>query len=260
MTKIIAVANQKGGVGKTTTAVNLGACLAAAEKYTLLVDLDPQANATSGLGLAAKDGDKNAYHVLLGDATIEEVARQTELKFLKVVPSHRDLIGAEVELIGEIGREKRLADAIDEYRQPLDYVLVDCPPSLGLLTLNALTAAASVLIPVQTEYYALEGIGSLMHTIERVRHYLNPTLEVEGVLLTMADFRTNLSRQVAEELRSHFGEKVYQTTVFRNVRLSESPSHGKPILLYDIASRGSKNYLSFAEEFLAKQAGEINPT
>ncbi|RJO66268.1 MAG: ParA family protein [Myxococcales bacterium] len=254
MARIVAVANQKGGVGKTTTAVNLAAALAAAEKRTLLVDLDPQANATSGFGLRIEDGQPHVYHVLAGERTAEETLLATAVPNLSLLPAGRDLIGAEIELIGELARERRLKDALETTAARFDYVLIDCPPSLGLLTINALTAAQAVLIPVQTEYYALEGVGHLMHTLTLVRQHLNPALEVEGVLLTMVDFRTNLAREVAEELRRHFADKVYSTMIYRNVRLSEAPSHGKPVLLYDIASRGCENYLQLANEFMARRA------
>lgn len=252
MGNIIAIANQKGGVGKTTTAVNLAASLAAAEKRVLLVDLDPQSNATSGLGVSLDKEAAHIYHVLVGVAKVTEVIRPTELESLSLLPAGRDLAAAEVELVGEMAREQRLHDILETIRENYDFILIDCPPSLGMLTLNALTAADSVLVPVQTEYYAMEGISHLMHTIELVRKRLNPRLAIEGVLLTMADFRTNLSRQVADELRGFFGTNVYETVILRNIRLSESPSHGKPVLLYDIASRGSENYLELTEEFLTR--------
>jgi len=253
MAKVVAIVNQKGGVGKTTTAINLSASVAAAEKSVLLVDLDPQANASSGLGFRMSEDDLHVYHVLMGDCSCEDAIQQTEMKSLDILPAGRDLSGAEVELVQAIAREKRLFDALAEVSDRYDYIFIDCPPALGLLTLNGLTVANSILIPVQTEYYAMEGVGHLMHTVDLVRQHLNPELSIEGVLLTMADFRTNLARQVAEELKEFFGESLFETVIFRNVRLSESPSHGKPVILYDIASRGCENYLALAEEFLQAQ-------
>lgn len=251
MTKIISLANQKGGVGKTTTAINLGASIAACERKVLLVDLDPQANATSGLGLSKND-EKSMYPVLLEGLSIREIVRPTELPTLFVAPSSVDLVGAEVELSGVDGREFRLRQALQEVAGDYDYVLVDSPPSLGLLTINGLTAADSVLVPMQCEYFAIEGIAQLVNTVERVRDSLNPRLEIEGIVLTMYDDRMNLARQVAEEVRNHFGDKVYRTVVPRNVRLGEAPSFGKPIILYDIRSRGSEAYISLAREFIAR--------
>lgn len=254
MTRIIALANQKGGVGKTTTAINLGASLAACERKVLLVDLDPQANATSGLGLP-KNESASMYAVLLDGRNIRETIRPTSLATLTLAPSSVDLVGAEVELSDTEGREFRLRDALVTLASDFDYILIDSPPSLGLLTVNALTAAQSVLVPMQCEYFAMEGISQLANTIERVRESLNPALEIEGIILTMYDERMNLCRQVADEVRSHFREKVYSTVIPRNVRLGEAPSFGKPIILYDIRSRGCEAYVNFAREFIQRAEG-----
>ena len=251
MGRILAIANQKGGVGKTTTAVNLAGCLAAAEHRTLLVDCDPQSNSTSGVGLEG-DHEHNTYRVLMGDCTASEAIVQTELSCLDVLPATRDLAGAEVELVPQMARETKLRDALETVRGNYEFILLDCPPSLGLLTLNALTAADAVLIPLQCEYFALEGLSQLMGTIELVRKHLNPELELDGILLTMTDLRNNLTHQVIEETREHFGTKVYEAMIPRNVRLSEAPSHGKPIILYDISSRGAESYLALTREFLAR--------
>jgi chromosome partitioning protein len=251
MTKIIALANQKGGVGKTTTAINLGASLAACERKVLIVDLDPQANATSGVGLP-KNESPSIYDVLINGTNPAEVIRQTSLPTLHVVPSSVDLVGAEVELREADGREFRLREALRPIAEQYDYVLIDSPPSLGLLTINGLTAADAVLVPMQCEYFAIEGVAQLLNTIERVRESLNPSLEIEGIALTMYDERMNLARQVAEEVRGHFGDKVYQTVIPRNVRLGEAPSFGKPIILYDIRSRGSEAYVNLAKEFIRR--------
>jgi chromosome partitioning protein len=256
MTKIVALANQKGGVGKTTTAINLGASVAACERKVLIVDLDPQANATSGVGFS-KNEEQSMYPVLVDGAPMREILRATELPTLSIAPSSVDLVGAEIELREAIGREFHLRKALADVKNDFDYVLIDSPPSLGLLTINALTAADSVLVPMQCEYFALEGISQLLGTIERVREAVNPALEIEGIALTMYDERMNLSRQVAEEVRSHFGEKVYRTVIPRNVRLGEAPSFGKPIILYDIRSKGSEAYLNLAREFIQRAENVI---
>jgi chromosome partitioning protein len=256
MTRIVALANQKGGVGKTTTAINLGASIAACERRVLIVDLDPQANATSGLGLS-KTERRSMYPVLVDDLDIRGIIRPTELPTLFVAPASVDLVGAEVELSDVDQREFRLRVALEALRGDYDYILVDSPPSLGLLTVNGLTAADSVLVPMQCEYFALEGVSQLLNTIERVRELLNPALEIEGFALTMYDDRVNLARQVAEEVRKHFAGKVYETVIPRNVRLGEAPSFGKPIILYDIRSRGSEAYVNLAKEFLVRAEGAL---
>jgi chromosome partitioning protein len=251
MTKIVSLANQKGGVGKTTTAINLGASIAACERRVLLVDLDPQSNATSGLGIG-KNEPNSMYPVLVEGMSLRDIIVPTELATLFVAPSSVDLVGAEIELGDAESREFRLRSALEGVAADYDYVLIDSPPSLGLLTINGLTAADSVLVPMQCEYFALEGISQLLTTVERVREALNPALEIEGIVLTMYDDRMNLARQVADEVRGHFAEKVYETVVPRNVRLGEAPSFGKPIILYDIRSRGSEAYVALAREFIQR--------
>jgi chromosome partitioning protein len=250
MGKIICIANQKGGVGKTTTAVNLSACLAVAEYSVLLVDIDPQSNSTSGLGFDAKKIKKSIYHVLIKGTDIDNVIIKTELKYLDLLPSNVDLVGAEIELVSAMSRERILEGILPKIKDRYQYIFIDCPPSLGLLTLNALTSSDSVLIPIQCEYYALEGLSQLLNTIRLVQKHLNTRLEIEGVVLTMYDGRLNLSRQVAEDVRRFFDKKVYNTVINRNVRISEAPSFGKPIILYDAISMGAENYMSLAEEFI----------
>ncbi len=252
MNKVIAITNQKGGVGKTTTAINLSSCLAAAEHKTCLIDMDPQANSTSGVGLEKDNIELSIYDVLLGNRSIREVVLPTELNYLNIVPSSISLVGAEVELVSMMARETRLRTAVSHIYDDYEYIIIDCPPSLGLLTINTLTAADSIIIPIQCEYYAMEGLGQLMSTVKLVQENLNPGLQIEGVLLTMFDSRLNLSRQVSEEVRKHFNNKVYNTVISRNVRLSEAPSFGKPIILYDIMSTGAENYMSLTKEVLAQ--------
>jgi len=254
--RVVAIANQKGGVGKTTTAVNLAAAVAHSQRKVLVVDLDPQANATSGLGFGRGSVTEGVYDALVDGRSLRELTQLVpDLPTLFLVPSTADLAGAEVELVAMEGRERRLASALETVADRYDYVIIDCPPSLGLLTLNALVAADAVVIPMQCEYYALEGLSALVGTIERVRGALNPKLELEGILLTMVDGRTTLTQQVEGEVRSHFSGKVYSTTIPRNVRLAEAPSHGRPILLYDHRSSGSQSYLALASEFLARDDG-----
>ncbi|MEG7791821.1 AAA family ATPase [Listeria monocytogenes] len=251
MSKVIALANQKGGVGKTTSSVNLSSSLAFLGEKVLLVDIDPQGNASSGVGVNKGEIEHCIYDVLVDDVAIQDVLQKTDLDNLNVIPATIQLAGAEVELVPAISREIRLKKAIDSIRDDYDYVIIDCPPSLGLLTLNALTAADSVLIPVQCEYYALEGLSQLLNTIRIVQKHLNEDLQIEGVLLTMLDARTNLGIQVIEEVKKYFQNKVFNTIIPRNVRLSEAPSHGKPILLYDAKSKGAEVYLELAKEVVA---------
>ena len=252
MGRITAIANQKGGVGKTTTAINLAASLAALDRRVLLVDLDPQANATSGLGFSKREEGGNSYSVLLGESPALAL-RPTAFPNLSLLPSSRDLVGAEIELVPRPDREQTLRIALEPVREDFDFLIVDCPPSLSLLTVNALTAADSVLVPIQTEYFALEGVTELLDTLERVRNSFNPLLEVEGIVLTLYDDRTNLARQVTEDIRRHLKELVYETVIPRNVRLGEAPSFGKPVLAYDIKSRGAEAYLALAREFLKRR-------
>ena len=250
MTRILAIANQKGGVGKTTTSVNLAASLAQKGRRVLVVDMDPQANATSGLGMARGSVQEGIYEALVLDRSVRELTQLTEVTGLWLVPATRELAGAEIELVGVEERAQRLKRALAPVAAMYDYIVIDCPPSLGLLTLNSLVAATAVVIPMQCEYYALEGLSRLIETMDHVRAAYNPSLELAGIVLTMVDLRTNLTQQVAEEVRTHFPDKVYTTSIPRNVRLSEAPSHGKPICLYDVRSSGSQSYLALAQELL----------
>ena len=249
MARVISIANQKGGVGKTTTAVNLSACLSQKGKRVLLIDTDPQGNATSGLGIESHT-EKSVYNVLVDDMDIKETILSTMIKKLEICPANINLAGAEIELVSMVSRENRLKDAVDTIRDEYDYILIDCPPSLGLITLNAFTASDSVLVPIQCEYYALEGLGQLINTIKLVQKHLNPDLVIEGVILTMFDARTNLSTQVSREVEKYFGNKVFQTIIPRNIRLSEAPSHGLPITLYDNESKGAETYKKLAKELI----------
>ena len=256
MGKVLAVVNQKGGVGKTTTAINLSAALALAEMRCLLIDIDPQANTTAGLGLGRDPERLSTYDVLVGEATIAEARVETEIKTLSLVPSSKDLIGANVELIQHEERALRLRQALEPVRAEYDFILLDCPPALDLLTLNALAASDALLVTMQAEYFALEGLSELMHTLDRVKEAFNPALHLEGILLTMFDERTNLAQQVSSDLRSHFGEKVFRTTIPRNVRLAEAPSYGRPVALYDPRSRGAESYAELARELLGRNKVE----
>jgi len=254
MGKITAVANQKGGVGKTTTAINIAASLAAAEKSVLLVDTDPQGNSTSGMGLDKDNLDGSLYDLYTGSKTIDEIIAGTNIPSLNIVPSNIDLIGAELELAAKEGRESILRNALKPVKHRYDYIFIDCPPSLSLLTLNALVAADSLLIPMQCEYYALEGISMLLRTFNLIKDSFNPALEIEGILLTMYDGRNTLANQVSDELKKHFGDKVYKTIIPRNITLAEAPSHGKPVILYDIRSKGAQSYLELAKEIINNEA------
>lgn len=252
MSKIIVIANQKGGVGKTTTAVNTAISLAVSEYRTLLIDIDPQANATVGVSDLTEDYQHTIYDVLIGGVPMDEAVVKTRFATLDIIPSTKDLVGAEIELVSIIAREYQLKQKLETIRDNYDYIIVDCPPSLGLLTLNALTAADSVLIPIQCEYYALEGLGQLLNTIRLVQKHLNKHLSIEGVLLTMYDGRLNLSKQVEEEVKGYFKDKIFNAIIHRNIRLGEAPSFGKPVLLYDANSTGAKNYVALVEELLER--------
>ncbi len=250
MGKILSIANQKGGVGKTTTAINLAASLAVIEHSTLIIDVDPQSNTTSGLGIEPRSVTNSIYEVMIGGTDINETIMETEMPHLDLIPSHINLVGAEIEMVERSERERILLKSIEGLKDKYDFIIIDCPPSLGLLTINSLTASDSVLIPVQCEYYALEGLGQLLNTIKIVRQHLNRNLEIEGVLLTMYDTRTRLSNQVADEVKRYFDDRVFSTIIARNIRLAEAPSFGKPAILYDATSAGSKNYLSLAREII----------
>ncbi len=252
-TRIFAIANQKGGVGKTTTTINLATALAAIRQEVLIIDLDPQGNASTGLGIPREDRECNSYHVLIGEAGVGDAVQETEIPGLSIMPSGIDLSGAEIELVGLERREYRLKETLKDGTVDYDYVLIDCPPALGLLTINALVAAQAVLVPLQCEFYALEGISHLVNTIERVKAGFNPGLDLQGIVLTMHDRRNNLSGLVADDVREHFGDKVYKTMIPRNVRVSEAPSHGRPVIIYDLNCPGSKAYLSLAGEVIHRE-------
>jgi chromosome partitioning protein len=253
LARVISVSNQKGGVGKTTTSINLAACLAVAEKRVLLIDMDAQGNAGSGLGLDSQTYSASMYHVVVDELPIRKVIQKTELKFLDIAPSDQDLAGAEIELVTALGRESRLKDALEAVNEDYDYIIIDCPPTLGLLTINALAASDSILIPLQCEYYAMEGLSQLLQTSALIQKKINPHLKREGILLTMYDRRNNLAHQVEQEVRKHFGDEVFETVIPRNVKLSEAPSHGKPIVLYDISSAGANAYMGVAKELIRRE-------